>query len=133
MQALRSALFGAVLAVLWGAPTAALANAVIVEISRVGTRLDRGAFVELDVTVTCRTGRIVLEAFVYIVQSGSQSQFAPIPVTCRSYPRTYIVKVPAGETPLTRGAANASAYVLLERPAAEDTETGDDSRPLLIR
>jgi hypothetical protein len=106
---------------------------ITVEVARVATRLNNGTAVEVDVTVTCAPWKTPLEAFVYVTQNGNETEFAPIPVVCRGFPRTYIVRVPTGEAQIRRGNAQASAYVLLLLADGANTESGDDTRPLKIR
>jgi hypothetical protein len=70
--------------------------------------------VSLKVSVRCPSGAEVLEAFVYIVQDGNQSQFAGIPVVCDGSTQRFTVTVNAfPETPFHVGPAQASGFVLL--------------------
>jgi hypothetical protein len=114
-------------------PSVVDAHSITVEVGRVAAFLNGGNALEVDVTVTCPKTRIPLEAFVYVVQNGNESEFAAIPVVCRGFARTYIVRVRAGERLFTRARAVASAFVLATIGDTEDTESGDDNRPLLIR
>lgn len=114
-------------------PMEAQSDKLTVEIAKVTTLLERGSVVEVDVNVTCRTGSMILEALVYITQNGNQSHFASIPVRCRGRARPYAVKVSADGFVFTRGAASASAYVLVQSSIGGATESGDDNRNVEIR
>lgn len=126
-------LAGSLLVALLCVPSVVHAHSITVEVGRVAVLLNGGSALEVDVTVTCPKTRIPLEAFVYVVQNGNESQFAGIPVVCRGFARRYIVNVPAGERPFTRARAVASAFMLATIGDTSATESGDDNRPLLIR
>ena len=59
-----------VLVVLLTPPAAAQAT-LAVEISKKATLLDGGQAVDVQVTVMCSAGEVVLEAFVYVTQEGA--------------------------------------------------------------
>ena len=104
------------------APVAAAPTA---QIAPEADRLKGGKFVSVAVTVTCGSGETVLEAFVYLVQNGMQSPFAPIRgVVCDGTPHVYAVTVaaPAGER-FRRGEAQASGYVLTDAGSTSPSQT----------
>ncbi len=110
------------------------AQAVTVQLGSEATLIERGQAVLLPVQVSCPKKYVTLEAFVYVTQDGNTSQFAGIPLVCEKKLQTFIVRVPAfEEAPFHTGAANATAYVLLEHPKKGDTLQGGDTRPITIR
>lgn len=105
-----------------------------VKIGKNATLIEGGQAVIVRLQVRCDPGLTVLEAFVYVTQSGNQSQFAAIPVTCDAKPHWFEVGVPADPDlgPLSQGAAQASAYVLLENGAGTTISTSP-TREINIR
>ena len=95
------------------------------------TLLNAGQAVTINVSMNCPKRFQVLEAFVYVSQDDSTSEFAPIPVECANKKlREYLVRVPASETPFHAGAATASAYVLLDE---ESGLSGGDFKEIVIQ
>ena len=88
-------------------------SAFAAEIEKKATLVEGGAAVLVRIAVTCPAGSEVLESFVYVVQDGNTSNFAPVPVACDSTSRTYTVRVNATDFRFERGKARASGYVLL--------------------
>ena len=121
----RSLLIGAaalLAALVVAAPAAAAPTA---EIAPDAKRLKGGKFAAVAVTVTCGSGETVLEAFVYLVQNGNQSPFAPIrDVVCDGTAHVYVVTVaaPTGER-FRRGEARASGYVLTNQGSTSPART----------
>ena len=107
---------------------------VAVGIGKVATLVAGGGAVDVEVEVACSPSHQVLEAFVYVVQDGQQSQFAGIPVRCTGQPRTYIARVQAYPDQLFHtGDAYASAYVLTQDRATGKTESGGAAGTISIR
>ncbi len=75
-----------------------------------------GTSLTVRTTVGCPANYNVLEAFVYVVQGGQQSNFVGIPLTCRPRGQNYALTVPApaGQA-WVEGEASLSGFVLLER------------------
>ena len=65
-------------------------------------------------TVTCPAGATVVEAFLYVVQDGNQSQFAALPVVCDGSPHEFGVTVTTIDFVFSKGKAQVSSFVLLE-------------------
>jgi hypothetical protein len=80
---------------------------------RKATLLDGGQAVELQAMVTCPTGGVVLEAFVYVTQDGNQSRFAFFQPVCDGTPHTFTVQAEAVDFVFHRGKAQMSGYLLL--------------------
>ena len=134
----RMIIRGFVLVLLAGSMLGGVASArdsLVVKIKRHATLREGGQVVNVKVKVACDPARgEVLEAFVYVTQDGNESDFAGIPVVCDNKLRTYKVRVAAfPESPLRRGKARASAYVLQVDPVTEETTSGQDTRIILIR
>lgn len=84
-----------------------------IQVHRKATLVDGGRSVDLRVTVTCPAGATVLEAFVYLVQDGNQSQFAPLQPVCDGAEHVFVVRANAGDVLFHRGKAHVSGYLLL--------------------
>ena len=115
-------------------PTHAKAD-VTVKLAKKATLIEGGRAVLVEVKVACdpAAGRPI-EAFLYVVQDGNQSQFAGIPVRCDRKPHKYDVRVRAfEESPFHRGPARSSAYILLLNEATGTTVSGQDSQNIMIR
>jgi hypothetical protein len=88
----------------------------------------------VPVHVQCGHRWEVVEAFVYVVQSGDQSANAVIPVECgANRERNYNVTVPAIKTGYDAGEATATAYVLLMDPDDGSTTPLNETATILIR
>ena len=95
--------------------------------------VDAHQAVVVKVKVLCAAGYLVLEAFVYVVQDGNQSNDGAIPVSCDGEPHKYAVRVVASEgQTFHRGTAQASAYVLVQDPNTGQTRDGQDTADILI-
>jgi hypothetical protein len=104
-----------------------------VQVGRLAWLAPNGQVV-VPVSVACSAGLQVLEAFMYINQEGSQSQFAGVPVICDNQPHLHLVRVsPFPDNPFQRGPASATAFLLLLNPDTGDTESDEDSTALQIR
>lgn len=102
-----------VLVVLLTPPAAAQAT-LAVEISKKATLLDGGQAVDVQVTVMCSAGEVVLEAFVYVTQEGNESQFAFFQPICDGSPHNFTVRAEALDFVCHRGKTRVSGYLLLE-------------------
>jgi hypothetical protein len=102
-----------VLVVLLTPPAAAQAT-LAVEISKKATLLDGGQAVDVQVTVMCSAGEVVLEAFVYVTQEGNESQFAFFQPICDGSPHNFTVRAEVLDFVCHRGKARVSGYLLLE-------------------
>ena len=83
---------------------------------RIGPRVDLvdgGAGAVVDVRARCGAGLNVLEAFVYVVQDGRTSQFAPVPVTCDGRWHQAEVRAAAVDFVFSEGPARVSGYLLV--------------------
>jgi hypothetical protein len=90
-----------------------------------------GTTLTVRVTVSCPANYSVLEAFVYVVQGGQQSNFVGIPLTCRPSGQEYTLTVPAPEGQAwTEGDASLSGFVLLERKST--TLSASPAAPLQV-
>jgi hypothetical protein len=110
-------------------------EALLVHIVSVGRIVDDGQAVRVHVLVRCALpGVQVLEAFIYVVQDGRQSNFAGLPVTCGPRPRIQLltVRVSALDFSFQRGTAQASAFILLLDPVTQQTVSAGDSRALTL-
>jgi len=108
-------------------------DGIPVAISPRGHVVEAHQAVVVKVKVLCPAGYDVLEAFVYVVQDGHQSNDGAIPVSCDGGPHKYAVRVPASQgQAFHRGQAQASAYVLVQDPNTGQTQDGQDTRDILI-
>lgn len=117
-------------------PLTSVEARVAVEIAPSAALIGGGEAVAVTVTVACAPPRLqVLEAFVYVTQDGSTTNFAPIPVTCAGRRQTSTVRVTRGpDQPLLHtGSAQASAYVLLIHPRTGATQSGSATQGITIR
>jgi hypothetical protein len=105
-------------------PRAAAQGSLAFEVAKKATLIDGGQAVELQVTVTCPTGGVVLEAFVYVTQDGNESQFAPVQPICDGTPHNFTVRAHALDFLFHRGKARASGYLLLT--------TGESTSPTRV-
>jgi hypothetical protein len=111
-------------------------ESVTVKIYPQATLVAEGQAVEVTVKVACDlSSGEVLEAFVYVVQDGNQSNFAAIPVVCDGRQHESLIRVAMFPDGLAfhRGTAIASAFVLLLDPVTGGTVSGDDTRTVKIR
>jgi hypothetical protein len=92
---------------------AAAQETLSIHVDRKATLIDGGQAVDLRVTVTCPAGATVLEAFLYVVQDGNQSNFAPLQPVCDGTAHAFTVRVHAADSPLRGGKAQVSGYLLL--------------------
>jgi hypothetical protein len=108
---------------------------VNVAIEKPARLVDQGQAVDLKVRVSCPVGREVLEAFAYVVQNQSQSQFGSIPVRCDGRVGHHVVRVPAfpDAPPFQPGPAVATGFVLVLDPATGQTESAQDNQRIRIR
>ena len=94
-------------------PLPALAQeSVTLKIGKNSALLDGGQAVSVTVTASCKND-VVLEAFVYVVQDGNQSQFAGIALQCDGARHRFTVRVNALDFLFHEGEARASGFVLL--------------------
>ena len=91
----------------------AVAQELSVDVADRARLLDCATAALVGLTVSCPAGGEVLESFVYITQTGIQSEFAPLAVTCDGVARKTLSRVSLLEGAFRKGAAQASAYVLL--------------------
>jgi hypothetical protein len=90
-----------------------------------------GTSLTVQVTVGCPANYQVLEAFVYVTQAGTQSNFVGIPLMCRPRGQEYTLTVPAPEGQVwTAGPASLSGFVLLIRKS--ETLSASPVAPLEI-
>ncbi len=90
-----------------------------------------GTSLTVQVTVSCPASYQVLEAFVYVTQAGTQSNFVGIPLMCRPRGQEYTLTVPAPEGLVwTAGPASLSGFVLLIRKS--ETLSASPVAPLEI-
>jgi hypothetical protein len=94
-------------------PRAAAQETLGIQIDRNATLVDGGSAVQLQGTVTCPAGAEVLEAFLYVVQDGNQSQFASLQPVCDGTPQPFTVLAQAVGFVFHRGKAQVSGYLLL--------------------
>ena len=100
------------------APRAAAQEALAVEIAPAARLLQGGKAVLVQVTVTCPTGAVVLEAFLYVNQDGNQGRFASFQPICDDTPHTFTVRAQADGFRYHVGEAQVSAFVLLTSGAS---------------
>ena len=104
------------------------------EIARNVRLVEGGQAAELMVRVRCQPGLSTLEAFVYVVQDGQQSALAGLPVTCTGRWARLQVRVAASpEAPFHAGAAQASAFLLLQDPATGQTYSASPTQAVRLR
>jgi hypothetical protein len=90
-----------------------------------------GTSLTVKVTVGCPVNYQVLEAFVYVTQAGTQSNFVGIPLLCRPRGQEYTLTVPAPDGQVwTAGPASLSGFVLLIRKS--ETLSASPVAPLEI-
>lgn len=95
-------------------PHAAVAQeSVTLKVGKNATLTNGGQAVSVTVTAQCPAGDTVLEAFVYVVQDGNQSQFGGIPLQCDGGWHRFVVTVTALDFLFRPGEATASGFVLL--------------------
>jgi hypothetical protein len=105
---------------------------VPVRLSTKGRIVDGGDAAQLRVGTLCLSGWEPLEAFIYLVQDGHQSQYGSIPITCDGVRHVYVVRVAALDVPFHEGEAAGTAYVLLLGPSGETTSGQDDGTVTLM-
>ncbi len=114
--------------------TVAASGQIRVDIKRNAVLLGDGEAVLVAVTARCPEGYEVLEAFVYISQSGNESDFGFFPLTCTGKQQRFVVRVNAfDDGRFESGPAHSSAYVLVVDPATEETLTAQDTEQVKIR
>jgi hypothetical protein len=94
-------------------PRAAAQEALSIQIDKKAALVDGGLAVEVHGTVTCPAGAEVLEAFLYVVQNGNQSQFASLQPVCDGTSQPFTVLAQAVGFVFHRGKAQVSGYLLL--------------------
>jgi hypothetical protein len=99
-------------------PRAAAQETLVVEIAPTARLAKGGKAVVVQVTVTCPTGAEVLEAFLYVTQDGTPSQFASFQPICDDTPHTFTVRAQADGFRFHVGEAQVSAFVLLTNGAS---------------
>jgi hypothetical protein len=114
-----------------GSPRAAPGQ-VPLRLSTKGKIVDGGNTAQLRVGTFCPSGWEPLEAFVYLVQDGHQSQYGSIPITCDGVRHVYVVSVTALDVPFHEGEAAGTAYVLLLGPSGETVSGQDDGTVTLM-
>jgi len=95
------------------APRAAAQETLAFEIGKKATLVDGGQAVDVQATVTCPAGGVVLEAFLYVTQKGNQSQFAFFQPVCDGTPHPFTVRAQALDFVFQPGKAGVSGYLLL--------------------
>jgi hypothetical protein len=95
------------------APRAAAQGTLAFEIGKKATLVDGGQAVDVQATVTCPAGGVVLEAFLYVTQEGNQSQFAFFQPVCDGTPHAFTVRAQAIDFVFHPGKARVSGYLLL--------------------
>ena len=96
--------------------SAAPTQAITVSVESIAVASADGTSLTVRLTVSCPANYTVLEAFLYVVQGGQQSNFVGIPLSCRPHGRQYTLTVPAlGGLTWSAGEASLSGYILLER------------------
>jgi hypothetical protein len=125
-----------VLAVLSGPGSASAADAAVPRV-RIGiggsARFDQGGVgVQIPVAGRCSSGAEVLEAFIYVNQDGSSTEWGIIPLQCDGAWHRWVVLVPKGEVPLHEGPATASAYALVTDPKTGETAQDSPTRNIVI-
>ena len=127
----------AMLAVAAVAPAATVAKApgaLYVDVKSQATIIEGGSAALLRVRASCPVGYEVLEGFVYIVQDGSESQWAGIPLTCDGKQHRFVLRVSAfDESPFHAGDARATAFLLVIDPDTQATLDAGDSQALKLR
>lgn len=107
-----------------------------VDIKKEARLVEGGQSVELKGKVRCAVENFeVLEAFVYIVQDGNNSEFAPIPVSCTGRPNAevFYVIVSGLDFVFHPGEATASVFILLVDPLTEETLSLSEVENIRIR
>jgi hypothetical protein len=126
----------AVATVLAGSPAGAsgreASSQVPLRLSTKGKIVEGGNAAQLRVGTVCLSGWEPLEAFVYLVQDGHQSQYGSIPITCDGVRHVYAVSVAALDVPFHEGEAAGTAYVLLLGPGGETVSGQDDGTITLM-
>jgi hypothetical protein len=84
-----------------------------VGVGRRGALADDSETALVTLQVRCPPGSEVLESFLYLVQDGEQTAFAPFTPDCDRPVERIVVAVPAGSAELEAGTANVSGYLLL--------------------
>jgi len=105
-------------------PRAAAQETLGIQIDKKATLVDGGPAVQVQGTVTCPAGAEVLEAFLYVIQDGNQSQFASLQPVCDGTPQPFTVLAQAVGFVFHRGKAQVSGYLLLTTGEAI-SPTGD--------
>jgi hypothetical protein len=105
-------------------PQAAAQETLGIQIDKKATLVDGGPAVQVHGTVTCPAGAEVLEAFLYVIQDGNQSQFASLQPVCDGTPQPFTVLAQAVGFVFHRGKAQVSGYLLLTTGEAI-SPTGD--------
>jgi hypothetical protein len=105
-------------------PRAAAQETLGIQIDKKATLVDGGPAVQVHGTVTCPAGAEVLEAFLYVIQDGNQSQFASLQPVCDGTPQPFTVLAQAVGFVFHRGKAQVSGYLLLTTGEAI-SPTGD--------
>jgi hypothetical protein len=95
------------------APRAAAQETLAFEIGKKAMLVDGGQAVQVQATVTCPAGGVVLEAFLYVTQEGNQSQLAFFQPVCDGTPHTFTMQAQAVGFVFHRGKARVSGYLLL--------------------
>jgi len=105
-----------ILAGLVPGPVSAASKTISVTVDPVAQATAGGASLTVHLTVSCPAKYHVLEAFVYVAQGGSSSNFVSIPLLCRNRPREYTLTIPTPEGQAwAAGEASLSGYILLQR------------------
>jgi hypothetical protein len=116
MKRLFAALMVVVFVGLVPGPATAAAKTISVSVDPIAVATAGGASLTVRMTIACPAGYDVLEAFVYVVQGDTTSNFVPIPLVCRNQPQVYTLAVPAPDQRVwTAGTASLSGYILLGR------------------
>jgi hypothetical protein len=120
----------AFLSVAFTAPSDAVPKPrVSVEVADTATLGPGGQTVSIEVTASCARPWQVLEAFVTVSQPQAMGM-GGIPLTCTGRPQTFTVTVTSFGSAFEPGAAQASAFVLIERRG--ETQQGQDSEVIQI-
>jgi hypothetical protein len=97
-------------------PASAATKTISVSVDPIAVATAGGTSLTVRMTVACPAGYDVLEAFIYVVQGDTTSNFVGIPLECRNKPQDYTLAVPAPDQHVwTAGPASLSGYILIIR------------------
>lgn len=105
-----------------------------IDLKPVAQLTNDGSSVRLSGKAMCPSGTEVLEAFAYASQDDAYSNFGYFNIPCDGQLHPFAVTVTAfDEATFERGAAHASAYLLVIDRTTDETQSTGDSGTIKIR